>query len=793
MIIEHGVPISFKLGDEGILSPDQVDKILELAAWSEKSNPACMLARLLSTLLPILPVFLQICDTISFSSELFIRMVWSDLLNLWNEALCITLCTKLKAAFSLKLSIPRNSIYNFTQVEIDPRMKELLAHGPSHIPVFIDSPDNIFLALDDLDQFCIGLAANAAKVFCSPGKIKSFESSSRSGHPNGNSLDTVDVIKGYKLISPASLGKFFDVLLHKYLAAIQEIGSIPKSHPGLSDPGIFNSYGEVTQNSSPPGTIFILADKGRGITLLPMDVLLKAEKKLLTSLQASPSPLCNEESILSHVRSKIDATRGSLDSKQASFMKQFPPMPLEGQEVSYLKLSAKVHKLSEEQIKSKDYSKLSFRPICDSTKFPIRPIAVALFKLLLSLKNKLFSKFPPLESFLPVSGQHYAKSLGSLPQFLSSPDPCYIFISADLSDAYSNCHLPELREAYLFLASLVGEFSWAQELVLKFADLVLTNNYVKSGNYFYLLGDMLPMGSSCSGEALDIIALAGEVMAFVSPPLNPLSLQLLPSYIKPSSGKILCNSYSRYRDDTMIFFSAGDGESIVSFIQDVSTRIFPPSIPISLEISVFFSSFLDVCFFPNFSNFSLNTFLRLNLDAPGKVPHFSSNSPNRYLLAPCVSNVIRAYRTISHDKIFKVTKELFISEYISIGYPDYIVNHLRTRIGALLKLHSESEPILMPDISGYALPQGTDSAQSTVGVLPPSVYFCKATSSHTFAFDIWACCKDLLPPQPLVQTGSIGEVRGRGVPLKLRLAIKTSVSSKSLYFKKLSKFNKDSQ
>ena len=159
MIIEHGVPISFKLGDEGILSPDQVDKILELAAWSEKSNPACMLARLLSTLLPILPVFLQICDTISFSSELFIRMVWSDLLNLWNEALCITLCTKMKAAFSLKLSIPRNSIYNFTQVEIDPRMKELLAHGPSHIPVFIDSPDNISLALDDLDQFCIGLAA----------------------------------------------------------------------------------------------------------------------------------------------------------------------------------------------------------------------------------------------------------------------------------------------------------------------------------------------------------------------------------------------------------------------------------------------------------------------------------------------------------------------------------------------------------------------------------------------------------------------------------------------------------
>ena len=79
-----------------------------------------------------------------------------------------------------------------------------------------------------------------------------------------------------------------------------------------------------------------------------------------------------------------------------------------------------------------------------------------------------------------------------------------IFFSADLKDAYTDCTLEHLKSCFLFLASVVD--------VVKLADLVLSNNFVETGCKFYLTGSMLPKGSSCSGEALDIIALAGELV-----------------------------------------------------------------------------------------------------------------------------------------------------------------------------------------------------------------------------------------------------------------------------------------
>ena len=87
-----------------------------------------------------------------------------------------------------------------------------------------------------------------------------------------------------------------------------------------------------------------------------------------------------------------------------------------------------------------------------------------------------------------------------------------IFFSADLKDAYTDCTLEHLKSCFLFLASVVDEPLWIQDLVVKLADLVLSNNFVETGCKFYLTGSMLPKGSSCSGEALDIIALAGELV-----------------------------------------------------------------------------------------------------------------------------------------------------------------------------------------------------------------------------------------------------------------------------------------
>ena len=249
-------------------------------------------------------------------------------------------------------------------------------------------------------------------------------------------------------------------------------------------------------------------------------------------------------------------------------------------------------------------------------------------------------------------------------------------------------------------------------------------------------------------------------MAILSPPLSDISLGLLPSYIDPNASVIKCNTYSRYRDDTMILHSANDVRSIVSFIQDISSRVFPPSIPISIEVSIFFTSFLDVCFFPCFAYGPPTTFLRLNLDAPAKVPHFSSNSPTKFLMAPCFSNMVRALRICSEEVLFKIIKELFIYEYVHIGYPEKLVDMLRTKVSILIDKHSSS---------------GIEHVDSVADqyFTPPSSLFCTASNVHTNSMSIWSRCRHLLPWDT------------RGLPLRLGRNIQSAISCKALYFKKI--------
>ena len=233
----------------------------------------------------------------------------------------------------------------------------------------------------------------------------------------------------------------------------------------------------------------------------------------------------------------------------------------------------------------------------------------------------------------------------------------------------------------------------------------------------------------------------------------------------------------------MTFYSAMNVKSIIDFIHDIASRIFPPTIPITMEISIFFFSFLDVCFFPNFATGSLNTYLRLNFDAPGKVPHYSSNSPVRYLIAPCLSNVIRAFRIVSNAVFFETTKELFIQEYVFIGYSSSAIHLLRSRIGDIVKKHSPQELVFRESSSDYGLPESPVDLDpySLFTINPPSAVFCKVTDSHNYCLSVWATCRQFLP----FQGGSTS------VALKLKREIKTAITNKALYYRKLQQFYDD--
>ena len=751
-----GRPVSLKLQDGNKFSPDQILFLDQLISRSADVNPGVILTRLLSSSKPDFPEYVQVSACTSFASEVFVSMVWYELLHLWYMAFCNVLCEKIKDAFARKLSIPRNSVYNFTDVEIDARTLDILSHGPHYIPTF-GEPNSLIIGR--IHEFCKNLALEVARLTSTRIPI--------------DYDGTFQLLDGLHRNSHPMFKEFFEILS---LSLSRECECVGLHAPIVPEQGKFSSYSDISAHSSPPGTIFILADKGRGVALLPIAALLEAEEKVLLKLGALLCPEETADSILRKVRQKNVDLKSSLCPKQSSFMASFPSMPLQGQDVTFLKLSVKIHKLSDEEIADKRLDLLRFRPICDSVHFPIRPASSALFSLLLALKNKVFACFPSLVNFFPLSGQHYVKNLKTIPQFPPKSDPYYVFLSADLADAYTNCNLQQLKSSYLFLASLVGVEIWEQDLVVKLADLVLTNTYVQSGGKFYLLGSMLPIGASCSGEALDIIALSGEVMAFSSPPLDETSLSLVPAYIDPNAPVIFCGSYSRYRDDTMVPCSGKDVGAIISSIRDISTRIFPPSIPISLEVSIFFTSFLDVCFFPNFADRSFTTFLRMNFDAPGKVPHFSSNSPYKYLLAPCLSNTVRALRICSNEVLFKVTKELFISEYMYIGYPPRTVHNLRTRVGLLVRKHLHvKEFVFDPDKSEFVV-QDLVKIVSPWSFTPPSALFCNMTGVHRRMSAIWSSCRDLLPFDT------------RSVTHQLRRDVQSAISCKSLYFKKIREF-----
>ena len=744
--------LSIKLLPNNEFSQDHLRLISETIRGSLSFNPEVVLGRMLSSLLPILPACVSATDGRSYPMKVVLSVIWYNLLGRWHFFFTWLLCGKLREAFKAKLSIPHNGIYNFTDSLIDEDTQGLLSMGPKHIPSLPcgmeGSKSRIYLFSA---RFALWVRINFER---NPTDAKIGQSVSLS--------EAVSLLQYLDSSAKPDYSTFYKGLLHEMLVADSEwVGR----SCGSGSP--CNSF------AAPSGTVFIPADKGMGVALVYVHTLLEAEVKILESMHAVISPFEDACSILQFVNTKEAEFRASLSPPQIDFMKPYKPFPINQQEVPFLKLSAKVQKLTPEQIRNKDAHLLSFRPICDSTTYTLNPASLALFKLLCSFKHGLFNRFPSLKLILPLSGQHYVQELEELQCFPSGSLPYHIFFSADLKDAYTNCTLEHLKSCFLFLASVIDEPLWRQDLVVKLADLVLSNNFVEAGCRFYLTGSMLPIGSSCSGEALDIIALAGELVYIVNPPLSDASIALMPDYIKPysapSSDILKHHTYSRYRDDTMVIASGRDPVSILESIVHISGRIFPTSIPICLEISTFFSSFLDVCFFPNFSARRLSSFLRLNFDKPSTIRHSSSNTPQRLLIAPCLTNTIRALRTCSDQFVFATTKELFIEEYVKLGYNGGFLNILNSKLGQVIKKHSAVHLF-----GGTSEPENEEEVKFFQD--PPCIGFCKCCNIHAYLSYIKKNVSSLLP------------CKLQPFPVSIRNDAQSLVSSKRIYKKIVLKY-----
>ena len=105
------------------------------------------------------------------------------------------------------------------------------------------------------------------------------------------------------------------------------------------------------------------------------------------------------------------------------------------------------------------------------------------------------------------------------------------------------------------------------------------------------------MGSCVSGDALDIVLMAGEIKLLINPPLDEEVMRYAPDYLSEVTVVPDFSDYERYRDDTKILASATNPQDIVTSVTAFARAACPRRIPISFEYSTFNQSFLSCCFF----------------------------------------------------------------------------------------------------------------------------------------------------------------------------------------------------
>ena len=648
-MLELEGPKGFKIRGGDILDKDLL--VLKNTILStEKTNPVHTFKRMKAVFVTHLPPQLPTTVGASFPTEIFMELWWQELLQYWHQNFLGVMTKALSEKFQHKLLLGKG-FHNFTNCEIHDEALQILSKGEKYVPhqittlqqnkdQFTDYTWKLTVwAARNLDKKNIPIREGAAKL-----------------------VETLSMLAAEA--TPTSKPFYQSVRedFQKFLDQIQT-DTISTECGTVGEP--FEAGSDIAKKLRPEGTIFATADKHFGLVLLPINAILEAEAKMMSSMGAS---LINKtgQQILDQINQKEHQLRCFAGDAMATLLRKFPPIPGIKQQVPFLKMNPKIHKLSLAELQGKAIDKLTFRPVADSKFYATRPCSQALASLLIDLKSKLVETFPRLQTFYPLSGYDVAKDMRDTA--FPNHKPFSLIISCDLSDAYSNCSLSDLICASRFLSSLVGGNVQKQELIESLANFALTHNYIESGLKIYHYKPILPMGSCLSGDALDIIAMAGEIPTIINPPIGSLSLGLKPDQVLTIRENLNLTSYNRYRDDTKILINGDSPMEIVHGMRILGTQIFPPNIPISFEYNTFYLSFLDCCFFCNFSGRGFSTFPRLNFTRPSITLHTTSNTPPKQLVATHVGNAIRYSRLCSDERVLRHIMVLLEDELRLAGH-----------------------------------------------------------------------------------------------------------------------------
>ena len=396
------------------------------------------------------------------------------------------------------------------------------------------------------------------------------------------------------------------------------------------------------------------ADKGRGLALLSSDQLRSAEDKCITSLGGKPysgSQADLENNILEQISSFYEV----LDGQQIWFLdnmfgnlKEIPNDCI----VPFLNLKSKLHKLSEEDIKNKNFGKLSFRPVIDQSRWILNKASRSFMLLIASINSKL-KETPPLSQYDSILPKNGAEVAGHIKNFkYASNNSIKSIVSADLSDAYSNIKLLDLELALEKAAEILDLEAWKLELLISLARLILRNNYVETSKGIFKLTEVLAMGNSSSGACLDLVGLTAEFTKLASSTSAPTPLPSL---------------YFRYLDDTKAILELSTKEETSSAIINIG-KMFPPSIPINIDLFNVVASFLDIVTIRKLSTDSMVTIQKKNFSSPPTYIPYASSHPSIYKSSALKSEMIRARRTCSKPEFVALMDKMLKRELYTLGH-----------------------------------------------------------------------------------------------------------------------------
>ena len=641
-------PTSIKMSLDKAFKPDDFVHLESFIESTKFTNPFYSIDAAMPTFLRQLPDTLPTDKVIgvTFPTATFIKLLWQELLLLWHLDFLEILTKHLAKKFTEKMSLLKG-FHNLSQIEIPPHLVEILKKGEKFSPN-IQQPIQVYKK--QFHCFVWNYVIWAARVLC-----KSPISGSKSEKDLDSILD--DLIKD----TSNPFHDFWCSTKSNFNNFMAQIGTYSR----LADENSADNVPDFTSHILQPGIVCTTADKNYGLVLLPVEILHQAEEKILKDFGAVVLHDQNEKQILDMLHFEDANFRKGTDFI-SKLLVCFPRITRSKQKMAFLRLNPKIHKLSPSDLSTKKLDSLTFRPVCDSKFFTTKPCAQALASLLISLKEKVFLLYPCMEEFYPLSGADVARKMRT--KKFPTNDPFNLIVSCDLSDAYSNVTLEDLIVCSRFLSAVVNNNPVEQESIEKLANFTLNSNYIESGKRLYILKPVLQMGSCFSGDALDIVLMAGEIKLLVNPSLGEDALKTIPSYLAGVNDTPDFLDYERYRDDTKILVSGKSPQDIISSLTTFAKAACPQRIPISFEYSVFNLSFLSCCFFCNFAGRSFSTYPRLNFTRPSKVVHPSSNTWVPQLFSGYISTMVDYSRICSERSILECVQKLLQNELLTAGF-----------------------------------------------------------------------------------------------------------------------------